>query len=83
MEKKLKKTVKVENGESRRNQLLEQILETTFQRTRTVQRGATGNESESSDSDIPQVEWKVTTKKLKDRNQPTLSGEEPRKLMSF
>ena len=53
-------------------------------KTRTVQKGATGNECESSDSDIPQVEWqKVTPKKRKDRNQPTLSGEEPGKLMSF
>ena len=37
----------------------------------------------SSDSDVPQVEWSVTTKKRKDRNQPTSSGEEPKKLMRF
>ena len=83
MEKKLKKTVKLENEESRRNELLEQITETTFQRTRTVHRGAAGNESASSDSDVPQVEWKMTPKKRKDRNQPTSSEEESRKLMSF
>ena len=64
--------------------MLEQITETTFHRTRTVQRGTTGNESESSDSDMPQVEWrKVTPKKRKDRNQPALSGEKPKKLLSF
>ena len=70
MEKKLKKTVKLENGESKRNQLLEQITETTFQRTRTEQRGSTGNESESSDSDVQQVEWRVTPKNVRtDGNQ--------------
>ena len=36
MEKKLKKTVKLDNTEGRRNQMLEQITETTFHRTRTV-----------------------------------------------
>ena len=57
------KTVKLENSEGRRNQMLEQITETTFHRTRTVQRGTTGNESESSDSDMPQVEWRKVTPK--------------------
>ena len=50
MEEKPKKTVKiVERERSLRDQLLEQVTETTYRRTRTVQRG---HESEGSDDDI-------------------------------
>ena len=61
MEKKLKKTVKLENTEGKRNQMLEQITVTTFHRTRTVQRDTTGYESDGSDWDMPQNEWKKET----------------------
>ena len=58
MGEKPKKTVKLMDREGRRDQMLEQVTETTYQRTRTEQRGATGNDWDSSDSDIPQVEWR-------------------------
>ena len=76
MEKKLKKTAKLKKTEGKRNQMLEQITETTFHRTRTVQRGTRGNESEGSDWDMPQVEWKkFTPTKRKDKYHQTLSKE--------
>ena len=84
MEKKLKKTVKIENTVGKRNQMLEQITETTFHRTRTVQRGTQGHESDGSDWDMPQVEWKkVTPPRRKDKYHQSLSREEPQKLWSF
>ena len=84
MEKRLKKTVKLENTEGKRNQMLGQITETIFHRTKTVQRGTTGNESEGSDWDMPQVEWKkVTPTGRKNKYHQTLSKEEPQKLWSF
>ena len=84
MDKKLKKTVKLEKTEGKRNQMLEQITETTFHRTRTVQMGTTGRESDGSDWYMPQVEWKkVTPTSWKDKYHQTLSKEEPQKLWSF
>ena len=84
MEKKLKKTVKLEKTEGKRNQMLEQITETTFHRTRTVQMGTTGHESDASDWYMPQVEWKkVTPTSWKDKYHQTLSKEAPQKLWSF
>ena len=44
--------------EGRLDEILEQVTETTFQKSRTVQRGATENDGDNSDSDIPQVEWR-------------------------
>ena len=45
MKKKSKKTaVKLMDREWRRDQMLEQVSETTYQRTGTVQRGATEND---------------------------------------
>ena len=56
MEENPKKTVKiVERERSNRNQLLEQVTEMTYRRTRTVQRG---NETDGSEDDMPQVEWR-------------------------
>ena len=70
MEEKLKKTAKIENTVGKQNQMLEQITETTFHRTRTVQRGTQGHESDGSDWDMPQVEWKkVTPPRRKERYQ--------------
>ena len=84
MEEKPYKTVKLMDREGRRDQMLEQVTETTYQRTGTVQKGATGDDWDSSDSDIPQAEWrKVTPNKRKDRGQSTSSRAEPMKLMPF
>ena len=44
MKKKSKKTVKLMYREWRRDQMLEQVSETTYQRIRTVQRGGTEND---------------------------------------
>ena len=56
MEENPKKTVKiVERERSNRNQLLEQVTEMTYRITRTVQRG---NETDGSEDDMPQVEWR-------------------------
>ena len=38
-----------------RDQLLEQVTETTYRRTRTVHRG---QDSDSGEDDTPQVEWR-------------------------
>ena len=55
-EEKTKKTVKIlERVRSNRDQLLEQVTETTYRRTKTVQRG---HESDSSEDGMPQVEWR-------------------------
>ena len=87
MEEKSKKTVKLMDREGRRDQKLEQITETTYQRTKTVQRGASENDWDSSDSDIAQVEWpKVDIlNKRKDTGQPTSTSTraESAKLMFF
>ena len=64
--------------------MLEQITETTFHRTRTIQRGTQGHESDGSDWDIPQVERKkVTPTRRKDKYHQSFSREEPQKLWSF
>ena len=53
MEEKPKKTVKIVERDRNRDQLLEQVTETTYRRTRTVHRG---QDSDSSKDDTPQVE---------------------------
>ena len=77
MEEKPEKTVKiVERERSNRSQLLEQVTEMTYRRTRTVQRG---NETDGSEDDMPQVEWRkmgnspkmVITQQRKDSGQAT------------
>ena len=84
MEKKLKKTAKIENTVGKQNQLLEHITETTFHRTRTVQRGTQGHKSDGSDWDTPKIKWKkVTPPRRKEKYQHSLSREEPQKLWSF
>ena len=43
----------------------EEVTETTFQRTRTIQRTPTKSDSDNSESDeIPQVEWKAMNRQL-------------------
>ena len=69
------KTGEVSNGKGRKmvriqdrnsiDTLREEVTETTFQRTRTIQRTPTQSDSENSDSDeIPQVEWKAMNRQL-------------------
>ena len=53
MEEKPRKTINIVEREQNRNQMLEQVTETTYRRTTTLQRG---HESDSSEDDIPQVE---------------------------
>ena len=55
MEEKPKKTVKIMERHRSRDQLLEQMTETTYRRTRTVHRE---QDSDSSEDDTPQVERK-------------------------
>ena len=70
--------------EGRRDKLLEQVTETTYQRTKRVKRGNSTYDYDSSDSDLPQVEWpKVTPSKRKDKEQSTSTRTESRKLMFF
>ena len=89
MEEKPKKTVKIVERERNRDQLLKQETETLYQRTRTVQRG---HESDSSEDDIPPVEWRKMdiANQRRDSGQststPTPSGtpqSEPKRLISF
>ena len=69
--------------------MLVQVTETTFQRTRTVHRGTSGaNVSDSSDSDVPQVEWRKMdsyNKKNPETGQSmsTPTRREPLKLVPF
>ena len=59
-------------------------METTFPRTRTLQRGTQGHESDGSDWDMPQVEWKkVTPLRRNEKYQQSIAREEPQKLWSF
>ena len=45
--------------------LREEVTETTFQGTRTIQRTPTKSDSDNSDSDeIPQLEWKAMNRQL-------------------
>ena len=84
MEKKPKRTLKIVERERTRDQMLEQVTETTYRRIRTVQRG---HESDSSEEDIPQVEWR----KIQIINQRRESGQststpihsEPKTLIYF
>ena len=55
MEEKPKNTVKIIEREKNRDKMLKQVTETTYRRTRTVKRG---HESDSSEEDVPQVEWR-------------------------
>ena len=88
---KSKKTKNKQNGNQREDdQLTEQITETTFSRTRMVKRGAacSRQESDDSDSDIPQVEWRPVRKTIKPRGlkeiqSGNVTGSSGTTLMSF
>ena len=55
MKEKPIKIVEIVERDRNREQLLEQVTETTYRRTRTVHRE---QDSDSSEDDTPQVEWK-------------------------
>ena len=83
------KIIQRKNNAGRQDQMLVQVTETTFQRTRTVHRGTSGaNVSDSSDSDVPQVEWRKMdsyNKKNPETGQSmsTPTRREPLKLVPF
>ena len=64
---KSKKITNRQNRDRRENELQEQVTETTFSRTRMVRREAVGSrqDSDNSDSDVPQVEWRKVKKSFK------------------
>ena len=66
---KLKKTSNRQNENRKEDELTEQVTETTFSRTRLVKRGAacSRQESDDSESDVPQVEWRTVRKPVKSK----------------
>ena len=84
---KLKKVVKITNRPNEeREELTEQVTETTFSRTRMVKRGACSRQdSDSSDSEVPQIEWRAVDMYIKPNRQSGTSSVSPiaAKLISF
>ena len=87
---KSKKTKNRQNGNQREDELTEQVTETTFSRTQMVKRGAacSRQESDDSDSDVPQVEWRPLRKPIKSRGlkeiqSGNVAGSSGTTLMSF
>ena len=81
------KSKKIANrqNEERRDELTEQVTETTFSRTRMVKRGACSRQdSDTSDSEIPQIEWQTVNRYIKPKEQKELSANSAAtKLISF
>ena len=87
---KSKKTLNRQNGDRREDELTEQVTETTFSRTRMVKRGAacSRQESDDSESDVPQVEWRTVRKPVKSKGCKEITsgnaaGNSETTLMSF
>ena len=87
---KSKKMINRQNGNRREDELTEQVTETTFSRTRMVKRGAacSRQDSDDSDSDVPQVEWRtvrkpVKSKGFKETSSGNAAGNSETTLMSF
>ena len=89
LEEKLKKTVKIVERDRSRDQLLEQGTETTYRRTRTVHRG---QDSDISEHDTPQIEWRkmdlINRRRDSGQSTSTLTHlettlAEPQRLISF
>ena len=71
---KSKKITNRQNGE-RRDELTEQVTETTFSRTRMVKRGACSRkDSDTSDSDLPQVEWGSLKRSIKPKGHKEITS---------
>ena len=63
-----RKTVRIQERNSG-NTLREEVTETTFQRTRKIQRTPNKSELDNSDSDdIPEVEWRAMDRYIKANN---------------
>ena len=82
------KSKKITNrqNEERRDKLTGQVTETTFSRTRMVKRGACSRQdSDTSDSDIPQVEWRTVNRYIKPKGQKDIASANSAatKLISF
>ena len=82
------KSKKITNrqNEERRDELTEQVTETTFSRTRMVKRGACSRQdSDTSDSDLPQVEWRTVKRSIKPkgRKEITPANSAETNLISF
>ena len=87
---KLKKTSNRQNENRKEDELTEQVTETTFSRTRLVKRGAacSRQESDDSESDVPQVEWRTVRKPVKSKGCKEITsgntaGNSETTLMSF
>ena len=84
---KSKKLVKIANRQNEeREELTEQVTETTFSRTRMVKRGACSRQdSDSSDPEVPPIEWRAVDRFIKPKRQTETSSASPlaTKLVSF
>ena len=76
---KSKKAMKIINRQDEeREELTEQVTETTFSRTRMVKRGACSRQdSDSSDSEIPQIEWRAVDRYIKPTKETGTSSASP------
>ena len=62
-------------NEERRDELTEQVTETTFPRTRIVKRGACSRQdSDTSDSDLPQFEWRTEKRSIKPKGHKEITS---------
>ena len=88
---KSRKMIIRQNGGRREDELTEQVTETTFSRTRMVRRGAAcsrQDDSDNSDSDVPQVEWRTVKKSFRPKGYKEITsgnaaGNVETTLMSF
>ena len=84
----IKQKIETEKVGNRRKKKTEKRVKktiTTFQRTRTLQRGTSrGHESDGSNWERPPIEWKkVIPQRRNDNYQISVKKEEPQKLWSF
>ena len=88
---KSRKMIIRQNGDRREDELTEQVTETTFSRTRMVKRGdacSRQDDSDNSDSDVPQVEWRTVKKSFRPKGYKEITsgnaaGNVETTLMSF
>ena len=84
---KSKKIVKIANRQNEvRDELTEQVTETIFSRIRMVKRGACSRpDSDTSDSEIQQIEWRTVNRYIKPKGQRKISSASPvaTKFISF
>ena len=69
------KKITTRQNEERRDELTEQVTETTFSRTRMVKRGACSRQdSDTSDSDLPQVQWRILKRSIKPKGHKEITS---------